>query len=350
MEADRQAESRPKAGNARWGGPRPRAVTVSGAARIPRWASPWWLILVGLALAETVALFVRTARVPSEADWHKAAQLVREAHESSDAVSVAPAWADPLLRLHLGDKITAKVAGRVDLAPFERLWVLSIRGARSPEAPPREPDLRRVIGRITVERYDFGPTPVVLDFVDALSSANVEITQAGQARACELRDRVGGAVRGGLGFGPAFPRQRFICDPKRPWLWVGTTILEDLSLSPRRCIWQHPQGREPVAVTFRGVHLGTRMVLYAGLDYHHERDERGAPVTLKVFADDEEIGRLVHVDGEGMKRIEIDTRRASRARDSARADVRFEVTTPNPHHRSFCWAGSIQDAVRREAP
>jgi hypothetical protein len=304
-------------------------------------------LLVGLAIAELIALRVREARVPADNDWQRAAELVRKNHQSSDALVVAPTWADPLLRLHLGDRITAKVAGRVDLAAFERMWVLSIRGARADEAPYRAADFRTTFGGVTVERFDFGPTPVVMDFVDALPSASVEIASGASQRSCAWDARVPGVARGGLGFGPVFPRQRFVCDEKRPWLWVGSTIIEDLSLSARRCIWQHPQGREPVSVTFHDVHLGRRLVLYGGLDYHHERDGTGGPVTMRVFASGTEIGRMVHRDGEGMKRVVIDTHKTSA---SLRGDLRFEVTSPAPNRRSFCWAGSIQDATRREAP
>jgi len=317
---------------------------------VPRWANPWWLCFLGLAVAEMVALFVRIERVPSEGDWIRAADVVRDKFESTDAITVAPSWADPLLRLHLGDRITAKVAGRVDLAPFERLWVLSIRGARSPEAPARAPDFTERVGQVTVERFDFGPTPVVLDLVDALPSASVDITRKGVREECPWRERVGGPSRGGLGFGPVAPRQRFVCDEQKSWLWVGTTIIEDLEMLPRRCVWQHPEGNEPVAVTFQDVHLGQKLVLYAGLDYHHERDGTGAPVTLRALVDGQEIGRMVHRDGEGMKRVDFSTHPRGRAHDSPRGDLRLEVTTSRPFHRSFCWSGSLRDATRRETP
>jgi hypothetical protein len=329
---------------------RPAQATISGVVPAPRWASPWWLVFLGLALAEVVALAVRVSRVPSEDDWIAAAALVRAQFESSDAITVAPAWADPLLRLHLGDRMTAKVAGRADLASFERLWVLSIRGHTVAEAPPRAPDFRQVFGRVTVERYNFGPTPVVLDLVDALPSARVDrMAPDGASVDCAWKERVGGPARGGLGFGPVAPRQRFVCEGK-PALWVGSTIIEDLSLAPRRCIWQQPAGRAPLGVTFSDVHLGTHLVLYAGLDYHDEREERGAPVTMRVLLDGKEAGRFVHRDGDGFERYELDTRKVRPAAAGARGELRVEVTADNPQRRSFCWAGTIQDAVRRETP
>ena len=82
-------------------------------------------------------------------------------------------------------------------------------------------------------------------------------------------------VQGGLGGGVIAPRQRFQCDFERPWLWVGPTVIEALDLSPRRCIWTHPQGSEPISITYTDVPLGARLVLYGGLDYHDERDPEG---------------------------------------------------------------------------
>jgi hypothetical protein len=164
---------------------------------------------------------------------------------------------------------------------------------------------------------------------------------------CPWKERVGGPARGGLGFGPVAPRQRFVCDDAKPWMWVGATVLEDLSLAPRRCVYQHPYGSEPVSVTYHDVHLGSRLVLYAGLDYHQERKGTGSPVTLRVLVGEREVGRMVHRDGEGFRRIELATRGPS---DPVRSDLRIEVSTPNAHKRAFCWAATLQDAVRREGP
>ena len=243
-------------------------TTISGVIPAPRWASPWWLVFLGLAIAEVVALTVRVSRVPPEDDWIAAASLVRAQLESNDAITVAPAWADPLLRLYLGDRMSGKLAGRADLSAFERLWILSIRGQRAAETPARAPDFEQAFGRVSVARYDFGPSSVVFDFVDALPSASVDQDTREGKEPCPWMERAPVAGRGGLGFGPMPPRQRFVCNAKDPSAWVGSTILEDLSLSPRRCIWQHPRGSRPVGVTFKDVNLGTHLVLYGGLDYH----------------------------------------------------------------------------------
>jgi hypothetical protein len=283
--------------------------------------------------------------------FRAAAAVVREHYETDDALVIAPDWADPLLRLHLGDRISSKVAGRNDLAAFERLWVLSFRGARAPEAPTRRPDFRRLVQGISVERYDFAPSPVVLDLVDALPAASVDVKTGAGTVACQFRERVGGPQRGGLGFGPVAPRQRFVCDTPGESSWVGTTIIEDLSLKPRRCILQRPRPNEPVSVTYRDVHLGSELVLYAGLYYEDERNEVGVPVTMRVSINGRQRAQFVHRDGEGTKRYQLDTRQAvEQGTASLRGDVRIEVSASDAIKRSFCWSGSIRDARRKEAP
>jgi hypothetical protein len=330
--------------------PSATALSISGMVPAPRWASARWLLLLGLAVAEVLALWGRQSRVLSASAFEAAAALVREQYDTDDALVIAPEWADPLLRLHLGDRISLKAAGRSDLSAYERLWVLSFRGARAPEAPARQPDFQKVVQGISVERYDFAPSPVVLDLVDALPSANVDVTLSDGRAACQFRERVPGAQRGGLGFGPAAPRQRFVCDAPTGSSWVGATIIEDLALKPRRCVLQRPRPNEPVTVTYRDVHLGSQLVLYGGLYYEDERNEVGAPVTMRVLIDGKERARFVHRDGEGMRRYQVDTRLPQQAGGGSRpGELSIEVSAPDAIRRSFCWAGSIRDAQRSEA-
>ena len=322
--------------------------TISGRVPAPRWASPWWLLFLALAVAEIVALGVREHRVPTEDDWAGAAEYVRRELGPKDAVTVAPSWADPLLRLYLGDRISAKMAGRSDRAAYERLWVLSIRGARAPEAPMRHPDAEKVFGRVRVERFDLGRSTVLVDLADSINQARVEIRRDGVDELCPLRSFPPTVARGGLGGGIIAPRQRFQCDHERPWLWVAPTVIEALDLSPRHCIWTHPQGVEPISITYPNIPLGNRVVLHGGLDYHDERDQDKAPVELRVLVNGREVGRFVHRDGDGMARYEVDLQSALGSRLPVRGDLRLEVTSPDPYKRSFCWTGTVQQGKRRE--
>lgn len=322
---------------------RPRRSTGSGRVPVPRWASPWWLLFLGLAVAEVVALGVREHRVPAEGDWRAAADAVRAELKPTDAITVAPGWADPLLRLYLGDSIPLALAGRSDLAAYERLWVLAIRGARAAEAPPRAPDFQRAFGRVSVERYDLGPSPVVFDLAAELPKASVARRIGNADHPCPLRAFPPTVAHGGLGGGVIAPERRFQCDEgEKFWLWVGTTTIESLDLSPHRCIWTHPQGNEPISITYKDVPLASRLVLYAGLDYHDERDRDKGPVSLRVLVDGREVSVFTHRDGDGMARYELALREALAGHVPERAELRFEVTSPVPFRRSFCWTGTVQ--------
>ena len=329
---------------------RPAQTTISGRAPVPRWASPWWLLFLLLAITEVIALGVREHRVPAESDWASAAEHVRAELAPKDAVTVAPGWADPLLRLYLGDRMTAKISGRSDLSAFERLWVLSIRGGRAPDAPRREPDFSETFGRVRVERFDFGPSKVLVDLPDAIQTAQVTRRVEGIDDVCVLRTFPPTVMAAGLGGGVVPPRQRFQCDFERPWLWVGPTIIESLDLSPRRCIWTHPQGADPISITYPSIPLGTRVVLYGGLDYHDERDQDKGAISLRVYVGDREVGNFVHRDGDGMARYEIDLRKALGAALPQTGDLKLQISAVDTYRRSFCWAGTTQSGVRKEAP
>ncbi|MBX3251478.1 MAG: hypothetical protein KF901_30145 [Myxococcales bacterium] len=297
-------------------------------------AWPWWLV-GAIVLYELTAHAVIVSRVPAEADWEQAAAAVREAHEPGDVILIAPAWADPILRLHLGDLLPIPVAGRSDLAPFARAWELSLRGRRGEaSALGRPAAFEQRYGRITVRRFDLGPSSVRVDLTSRVREA--EVSRAG--RACAWRRTIS-TTRSGLGGAQAMPSEHFFCGPE-PWLWVGETVMEDLELQPRHCVWQHPAGGEPIVTTFRDVELAERVVFYAGLHYEHERSREHGPVHARIFLDDRELAHMEHRDGDGWKRVEAAIPR------QGRGDLRIEVSAPSPHLRTFCWAATLRGPAR----
>src|SRR5687767_5658645 len=92
------------------------------------------LAIVLLALAETGYALVSPLLAPTAADWAAAAAWVKAGHQDQDLIVAAPGWADPLLRLHLGDLLPHKIAGRLDHLSYSRVWELSQRGARAAES------------------------------------------------------------------------------------------------------------------------------------------------------------------------------------------------------------------------
>ena len=125
------------------------------------------------------------------------------------------------------------------------MWELSIRGATTRDEAP---DLEEDFDGVQVRMWPVSTERVLYDFVENVEQARVELCRATASATCPWMSAR--PSRGGLEHGPMTPTERFVCDPRRPWLWVGATVLQDLELQPRRCVWQHPAGADPVRVTF----------------------------------------------------------------------------------------------------
>ena len=300
------------------------------------------LALLVFALVEVGAHAATRARVPATDDWRAAAQFVRDRKTTAQVVTVAPTWADPLLRQALGDEIDLAAAGRSDLAAYSALWALTIRGADVREAPSRAPELVQQFGGVTVKRWALGASLVRYDFVENVRRATVTWRRRDGDRDCPWQ-RSSPGRRAGLGVGALHPAQSFACDRSKPWLWVAPIVLEDLDLQPRRCVWQHPAGDEPVVTRFEDVPLGERLVFYGGLYYEHERMRQGGPVEARIRIDDRLAATFTHVDGDGWKPLVVPTG----GNAQSRGDVAIEVTATRPHKRSFCWSATTRAGERQ---
>ncbi len=307
------------------------------------------IFVVVAAGIESGSDYVIRSRVATSADWVAATSHVRRAFQKGDQILTAPSWSDATTRMHLGDLISLEMAGAAPFDVFNRTWVLSIRGERRPEESTfRKVAYEHEFGRVTVRRYDNdlanrqGEDAVLYKFVENLRSARVEIVSPGApggARECPFTTTQDIGT-GGLGQGSLSPRGRFTCDGSRPGLWVGETVIEDMSLAPRTCIWQHPQGEDPVRVTFPVVPRGKELVIGTDLYYEHQRGETGADITLVVRSGAHEIGRIVHRDGDGFI-----TRAFALPQDlGAAMPISVETTSANANLRSICWSGIVRGA------
>lgn len=295
--------------------------------------------LLALPLCELSAHALIRAHVPALSDYRAAVDFIRSELQDSDLITSAPAFIDPILRWQLGDKIPLAMAGRHDLSGYGRMWVVSIRGARASDAPAASPALRRAFGEVEVLRYALPERPQVLfDFVASWRHAEASIVRDGATKSCPRRS--GGSPRGGgLGRGVLMPvSERFECDPRSPWLFIADVVLEDLDNQPRHCIWQHPQGAEPVQLTFHDVPLGAALVFYAGIYYEHERMRQGGPIEATIAVDGQVLGRFEHHDGDGFRALQLDTSKLGKRS----AEVTVAVRAPEPRARSFCWAASTR--------
>jgi hypothetical protein len=208
------------------------------------------LLLVVVAAWETCATPRDAASVPGDKAWQRAAEIVREGYRPGDLIVFAPAWNDPVGRLHLGDLIPIEMAARMDAARYARIWELSIRGARAPETAGLTPVASTDIGGIAVRLFTRTPATVVSDVLDVLPTARVE--------------------------GPARP----------------TLELAEVGFAPHRCIQVIPPANGTVKITFPQLMLGTSLVGYAGLaDIFTRRSPRG-PGTLETTIDGRSVGKL----------------------------------------------------------
>jgi hypothetical protein len=299
------------------------------------------LLLLAVPLIELITHTLIVAHVPSPQDYRAAADFIRSRIGPRDLVTSAPVFIDPIVRMFIGDRIPLAMAGRSDDASYERMWVVSIRDALPPDAPRVAPSLTKQLGHVRVLRYELPKSPVLFDFVSAWRSASVTRSQAGSERPCSLRR--GGVPRGGgLGRGVIWPlRERFDCDAARPQLFVGPVVMEDLGNAPHHCLWQFPQGDDPITVTFHDVPLGEELIFYAGIYYEHERMRRGGPVTATISVDGTALARFDHRDGDGWGKLRVLTAGLGKTR----GEVSVAVRASDPTDRSFCWARSCDRAA-----
>src|SRR5262249_43309751 len=86
-----------------------RMTAVRGSVWV--WAA---LAVVALALGDCARLVVGAEMAPREADWRAASAFVRAGFATGDLIVAAPGWADPMMRLVLGDLVPVAVAARAD--------------------------------------------------------------------------------------------------------------------------------------------------------------------------------------------------------------------------------------------
>ena len=107
-----------------------RSTSCRGLTRPSRW-SPWPARPLMVARSRLGDRRGRRRRAgPGGGGGRR--RLVRR-HHAGDLIVFAPAWVDPVGRLHLGDLIPIEMAARMDADRYGTIWELSIRGARAPE-------------------------------------------------------------------------------------------------------------------------------------------------------------------------------------------------------------------------
>lgn len=301
---------------------------------IPRGAA-WVAVIPLLGVVELVLHLWFAARAPRFDDYGAVVPAVDALRQEGDLVVMAPAWAEPALRRSLGDaRMPLADVARPDERAFRHAIEVSILGARSALADWPEIGRRRV-GPFVLRRLENPhPSPSVFDFVDRLHDGGTTVSiPAGR---CEPTTTARPSA-GGLGGHPTFVAQRFAC-PDNPFLHASVTVIADESFRPRRCIWAHPPREGELVIRYRDVTLGERIVGHGGLYWMIERERRGAPIALRVRVNGEEVGRVVHADGDGWAPFAFPLG----AQAGSRGEVSFAISSPDWRHRHFCFEARSQ--------
>jgi hypothetical protein len=237
------------------------------------------------------------AQAPDDAAWQRAAARVRQEHQPGELIVFAPAWADPIGRLHLGDLLPIEMAGRLDGARYGVIWELSIRGARAPETRGLRPTMTTSTGGVTVRRYQRPAIEVLYDFAPQIAAATVA---GARSRGPEL-------------------------------------VLAEVGFDPHRCAQIVPEAGKSATLTFAGVPLGSSLAIGAGLaDVFTRRDVR-APGELAVAVDGRPVATLRFGVDDGWVRKTVATTPGT-------ATVAFTATAVGPKspNRLICFAAEAR--------
>lgn len=274
-------------------------------------------LVVVLALIETVNSLVAPSRAPSDKDWAAAAWLVRGQFRAGDLIVAAPAWADQLVRLRLGDLLPVPVAGRMDSARFGRIWEISQRGARAADTRGATLAATSRFGHLTVKRWQKPAATVTFDFVAEWRKASMTAMRSG-----------------GVAVPCTMTGQRFQCAGASlgpELLEVDTTLRNGLGVEPVEGV--------TLALEFPGVTLGRELMVAAGLHNVWLRKSGDGKVRLRVLANGGELGTLAASSASGWNLHGF----ATEALAGKIATVRFEITVDKAHARHLGFAAEARN-------
>jgi hypothetical protein len=282
-------------------------------------------LILGVSLFSAGFWIVDPLLCPSVPDYQQAAKIVRGQWAQGDVVAVQPWWA-ARAREVLGDLpfLQVRDLSLEDLSRHRRIWVLTLTGHRQLGGPfadgTYQQELEEEIGGLVLWRYRLpGPAQVLYDFREQLHTALVRLYAGGTPKPCTT-----------------WIQDRWHCSP-RDWEYVGRVIV-DLGPDPREVIWAHPLITGPLEIGFNGVPGGKTLRVHTGLTPDAARAPEDTPVTLTVFVDGRELGRVAQGDETGYFLHEWDISRLGAGPHS----VTFRVTCPRPHLRIFCFDGEIR--------
>ena len=277
------------------------------------------LVVSLLAVVESTVALVAPSLAPSEADWAAAASAVRAGYRPGDLIVAAPAWADPILRVHLGDLIPPEIAARMDDDRFGRVWEVSQRGAQAAAAAGGTATVDDRFGRLRVRLVERSAETVTYDFVAHWADAQVS-----------RRDARGGVVACTLA------GDRFVCPAPGNNSLHRQLVEVDQKL--REALLTEPVLGAAVVIEFPSVPLGRALVIATGLHDTWMRKAARGTVEARLTVGAQTTDLPVTSDDSGWTRTRIDTA----ARAGQTAPVKLELTSAAPADRFFAFAAEAR--------
>jgi hypothetical protein len=256
-----------------------------------------WSLVPLVAVIEVGLQWYIPRQDPSADDWQRARDAIAAEKTDRDLVLIAPDWAVHG-RVHLGELIDRRDLGRFDATRYDRLFEVSLRGARTPEAEGLEPESETDFGKLVLRRYALPRRDEILyDLLDELPRCRTE-----------------GA--------------------KRLWPWM----LVDHWFGTRLTI-QVPLRRKPVALTCPDVPLGATLRGYgmvARLDYRAHRLPSGPPVEIAVAVEGEPVDTVKVGNFSPLEPFEVELP------GSGRGNLRLEISSRGSHKRAFGFVADVR--------
>ena len=271
-----------------------------------------------------------TRHVP-DADWVAARAVVKGMVRPDDLVAFAPSWVDPIGRSMFKDDIASvEREGRPDDTRFARAIEVSIRGAHLAELSGWRVSDRKKVGAITLTTYD-NPRfeRVIDDLVTHLDPARSTVARVDGGRETPCPFTRSRSQSGNIGFGPAFPADRFAC----PSSFVGVSVVQALDYLPHRCIYSQLPSGSITRIRFRDVAFGRVLHGHHTISWAQERYKNGTPVSIAFTVGNRLLGRVVHRDGDSWSPFDLDTSALS----GQTAELVVDISTPNSRERSYCF-------------
>ncbi len=270
-----------------------------------------------LALYEAGAAMWAPLGTPSDANWKAASAAVRADFRPGDLLVAAPGWADPVMRLHLGDLMNVAMVARMDDATYGRVWELSQRGARASEARGQLA-LDTSYGPLRLRRWERPAAQPIFNFVDSWRQARV------------LRQSPSATVECAL-----LPDRHQCSDVAFNWM---KPALMEMDFGLRQALYAQPVAGAAVVIEYQDVPMGQQLTVATGLHNVWLRKAGQGSVTLKVEVGGQRLGEVVTHNRSAWQPTTFDTR----AFAGQRQIVRFFITSDEPFSRHFGFAAEAR--------